>query len=256
VVIPLISADCHGGRISGSARLQPPFPQSGKRRYEAQIQASDVRLASIIADFEIGAEAGPPRLQEMPDESRGRLDAGLGIGGILGEPLSRRGRGTITVGGGRIVNLPLLIPLIRVMNLQLPINERLDYAVADFYLQAEQMVFTELAMSSATVSVFGYGSAVLPDLGLDLRFKTRSRARIPLFTGIMEGVRDELLLAEVHGTLGDPQIRVRPLPGPRRMLERVFSGPPSAQDRRLEQIEARSESDPRRRRGQEQVHPR
>ncbi|HYE63403.1 MAG TPA: hypothetical protein VD997_15530 [Phycisphaerales bacterium] len=258
VVIPLISADCHGGRVAGSARLQPPFPRSGKRRFEAQIQASDVRLASLIADFEIGAGVGPPRLREMPDESRGRLDAGLSLGGIVGEPLSRRGRGTLTVGGGRIVNLPLLIPLIRVMNLQLPINERLDYAVADFYLQGDQAVFTELAMSSSSVSVFGYGSATFPDMGLNLRFKTKNRARIPIFTGLIEGVRDELLLAEVRGTLGDPQIRVRPLPGPRRFLERIFGGPPTAQDRRLEQIEARAASDPRRQRqnGREGVRPR
>jgi len=258
VLVPLISADCHGGRIAGSARIEPPFQRSAKRRFEAQLQASDVRLASIIADFEIGAEVGPPRLQEMPDESRGRLDCGLSLGGILGEPLSRRGRGTITVGGGRILNLPLLIPIIRVMNLQLPMNERLDYAIADFYLTGDQAVFTELAMSSSTVSLYGYGSASLPDLGLNLRFKTSSRARIPLFTGLIEGVRDELFMAEVGGTLGDPRIRMRPLPGPRRFLGQIFGDAPSVQDRRIQQIEDRAASDPRRTRepDRDQVRPR
>ncbi len=259
VRIPLLSADCHGGRVAGTARLTPPFQRSGKRRFEAQITASDVRLASILSDFENANIVGPPpSLAEPPDESRGRLDAGLSIGGLIGEPLTRRGRGTMTIGGGRILNLPLLIPLIRVTNLQLPMNERLDYGVADFYIQGNQAVFTELTVSSQSVEIYGYGTATLPDFQLDLRFKTQSRARIPIFTRLVEGVRDAVLLAEVKGTLGQPDIGVRPLPGPTRVLGQIFGGRPSAQDRRLEQIEARAQSDPRRRRqpGRELVQPR
>ncbi len=257
VEVPHLSADCHGGRVAGTARLSPPFRGSGKRRFEAQISASDVRLASILSDYENADVVGPPNLAEPPDESRGRLDAGLSIGGIIGDPLTRRGRGTMTIGGGRILNLPLLIPLIRVTNLQLPMNERLDYGVADFYIQGNQAVFTELTVSSQSVDIYGYGTATLPDFKLDLRFKTQSRARIPIFTRLMEDVRDAVLLAEVKGTLAEPDIGVRPLPGPTRILERIFGGRPSAQDRQLEQIEARAKSDPRRRRtpGRELVYP-
>ncbi len=245
VLVPLISADCHGGRVAGSAVLFSPSPRTGRRRFEGDVHASDIRLASLIANFDKTLPADP---KVAPDvESRGRLDAGLTLGGIAGDPTSRRGRGTITIGGGRIVTMPLLIPIMRVMNLQFPVSERVDYALAEFYLQGNQAVFTELSASSESVAVYGYGTASLPDFELDLRFKTKNRTRIPVLTRVVEGVRDELLVAVVNGTLGKPDVHLAALPGATRIFERVFGGSVSARDRRLNQIERRAESDPRRR---------
>jgi hypothetical protein len=249
ILIPLISADCHGGRIAGSAIIAAAAKQGGPRRYEAQIQASDVRFAPVIQDFEDVAPTQintPIEEPATPDESRGRLDAGFSLAGTVGDPLSRRGRGTATVGGGRIVNIPLLVPLVRVTNLQFPIDERLDYAVGDFYLESNRIVFNELSVSSRSVGLYGYGIATLPDLALDLRFRPRNSSRIPVITGALEGVRNELVAATVRGTLAKPDISVTSLTGATRILERVFGVNPSEEQRMLDQIEQRAEQDPRR----------
>src|SRR5262249_44998628 len=79
IPVPLISADCHGGRIAGSASVAAA--QNGKRRYEADLEASDVRFASVLSDFQSVAPHDPAQvpLQELPDESRGRLDMGVSL---------------------------------------------------------------------------------------------------------------------------------------------------------------------------------
>jgi hypothetical protein len=246
VLVPLISADCHGGRVAGTATVAPP--ENGKRRYEVQLQASNVRFASVLSDFQSVAPQDPTQtpLRELADESRGRLDVGVSLAGIANEPDSRRGRGTATVGGGRIVNVPLLVPLVRITNLQLPIDERLDYAYADFYVDAHQVIFNEVSISSRSVAVYGFGMATLPELGLNLRFESKSRSRIPVLTGIFEFLRNELATVVVTGTLADPRMGVMPLSSATRMLGRVFKGELSQQQRMLDQIERRAEQGSRR----------
>jgi hypothetical protein len=257
ILIPLISADCHGGRVAGSASVAPA--QNGKRRYEADLAASDVRFASVLSDFQSVAPQDPSQtpLQELPDESRGRLDLGVSLAGVASDPASRRGRGTATVGGGRILNIPLLVPLVRLTNLQIPHDEKLDYAYADFYIQGRQMIFNEVSISSRSVAVYGFGMATLPDLNLDLRFESKSRSRIPVLTGLFEFLRNELVTVVVSGTLGNPHMGVAPFSGATKALGRMFHGTPTPEQKTLDQIEQRAGQDPRRMmRGRGVVEPR
>jgi hypothetical protein len=246
VLVPLISANCHGGRVAGAATISPP--EDGHRRYEIQLQASDVRFASILADFQTVAPQDPTQtpLSELADDSRGRLDVGVSLAGIANDPNSRRGRGSATVGGGRIVNIPLLVPLVRITNLQLPIEERLDYAFADFYIENRQIIFNEVSISSKSVAAYGYGVATIPDLKLNLRFESKSRSRIPVLTGVFEYLRNELATVVVTGTLGDPHMGLAPLSSAGKVLGHIFHGTPSTQQRTLDQIEKRTEQDTRR----------
>jgi hypothetical protein len=256
VLVPLISADCHGGRVAGTATIGPP--ENGKRRYEVQLQASNVRFASVLSDFQSVAPQDPTQtpLRELADESRGRLDMGVSLAGIANDPDSRRGRGTATVGGGRIVNIPLLVPLVRITNLQLPIDERLDYAYADFYVDARQVIFNEVSISSRSVAVFGYGMATLPDLALSLKFASKSRSRIPVLTGIFEYLRNELATVVVTGTLSEPRMSVVPLSSASRVLGRMFKGEPTQQQRTMDQIERRADQNARRPQREGAVEPR
>jgi hypothetical protein len=255
ILVPLISADCHGGRVAGTAIVMAP--QNGKRRYEVSLSASDVRFASVLSDFQSVAPQDPSQtlLRELADESRGRLDMGVSLAGVANEPGSRRGRGTATVGGGRIVNIPLLVPLVRITNLQLPFSEKLDYAYTDFYVDGSQVIFDEVSISSKSVAVYGFGVATLPDLGLNLRFVSKSRSRIPLVTGVFEFLRNELATVVVTGTLGEPRLGLAPLSGATRVLGRIFRGAPTDQQRVLDQIERRADQGPVRRSRSQVVEP-
>jgi len=258
ILIPHLSANAHGGRIAGTARLGPPAKDGEKgRTYEVEVSASDVRFASLLADFERRPESPiDPGFVGPLDESRGLLDAGVAFGGTANDPGSRRGQGSVTIGGGRVLNLPLLVPLVRVSNLQLPIDERLDFARAEFFVRGPGVHFEELSVSSRSVGLYGYGTATLPDLELDLRFKSRSRNRIPLLTGILERLRDELLGITVVGTLREPRISVATLTGTTRFLGKVIGAGDTEQGRLLDQIEEQAKRDAKRfRPGEDRVPP-
>ncbi len=248
VYIPLVSADCHGGRLAASAVLRPIDPDRLElgRNYEANIRFSDVRFQPVLDDL-ARARGVQPEAESADDKARGVLDAHLSIGGVVGDVNSRRGRGLGTVGGGRVLNLPLLVPLIRVSNLQLPMNERLDYAVADFWIDGPLVSFDELSVSSSSVAIYGYGTALWPDMRLDLRFRPRNRARIPILSAVVQNIRDELVTAVVRGTLAEPDVTVQAFGATTRFLGRAMGQSATEQQKRLDQIESRAARQPLRR---------
>jgi hypothetical protein len=182
------------------------------------------------------------------------LGGSLTLAGKGDDPTSRRGRGTLTVRGGKVVSLPVVVPLLRVSNLQLPSGDSLDYALADFFMQGEVLTIEQLSLSSRAVGLYGFGTMRWPGMDLDLRFRAANRARIPILTAIIEGVRDELVTTTVRGTLDAPDVQLRPLDGTRSMLRDLAGGQATDQERRLLEIEKQVTPEQRRARpGEDEV---
>ena len=257
--MPMFSANCHGGRISGTGSLTAEGTGANlARTVHVETSASSVRLASLIIDLgATNAEAEAIQNQQpatsakadqtaqgdqaIPaiDATRGLLDASLSVTSTLGDTSTRRGRGMATVGGGRVLSLPLLVPLVRVSNLQPPVDELLDFARAEFYFDNVGINFEELTVSSKSVEIYGFGTARWPDANLDLRFRSRAKTRIPVISSVLEGIRDELVTAVVEGPIASPSVTVTTLTGTTRFISRVFGLEPSEQERRLEEIQKR-----------------
>lgn len=242
IFFPHISAQCHAGRLAGSASL---FPRPDDRRdYAVDLRLSGVRFASVLADLDaVPADSAAPK---DPDRSRGMLDAGVSLRGIAGDPSSRIGRGTITIGGGRVMSMPLLIPIVRFSNLQPPLDEALDFALVDFYIDADTVSIEEASVQSHSLAIYGFGTATWPALDLDLRFRSRSKARIPVLSAVVEGIRDELVTIAVTGNIREPDVGLSSMSRTARMIRRGMGDAPSEQERRLDQIEQRSGRDARR----------
>jgi len=247
VLIPMFSADCHAGRLAGEATVRPnPAPNAGPNRvFEVSARASGVRLASVLADYAAKTPGAAPVATSDADASRGLLDAAVSLTGTINEPATRRGRGTASVGGGRVVNFPLVVALIRISNLDLPIAESLDYASAEFFIQGNYVNFEELSVFSPSVQIFGFGTVQWPGLELDLRFRPKARRRIPLVTGMLEGIRNELIAVRVEGTLAEPELALTTLSGTSRFIGRLFGESPSEQQQRLDRIEQQALENPR-----------
>lgn len=244
IYLPAFSADCHGGRVSGSGSLATEGTgENAKRRIQADASASSVRFASLLQD--LGAQAKVDAVErgetQAADGSRGLLDASLSVSTVMGDANSRRGRGSATVGGGRVMSLPLLVALVRASNLQPPLDERLDFARAEFYFDGSGINFDELLVSSKSVEIYGFGTASWPDANLDLRFRSRAKTRIPVVSNLIEKLRDELVTAVVEGPIAEPVVTVATLTGTSRFVGRVLGMEPSDQARRLEEIQRRAE---------------
>jgi hypothetical protein len=265
-----LSGATSSGRISGRAVVRQVGAQA---EYEARIDLAGVRLADLLSDLdraEAGARSEPgdrpgpigdraserevtttddvPRSVPIPvpmdeafvpgsggDLSRGALDAELAVWGRLGDPASMRGRGAVRVWGGEVIRLPLVVPLLNLSNLQIPVNDRLDYFQASGWIEGNTIRFDEIGLVSDTLVILGWGTMITPGLDMDLRFISRGRMQLPLLTALFEGLRDELVLTVVRGRPDAPRLGLEIFAGARRWVSagRVMGGPPADAEDRL-----------------------
>ncbi|MBL8760278.1 MAG: hypothetical protein JNL50_03165 [Phycisphaerae bacterium] len=266
IVIPSIVADCYGGRVFGDATITPA---PAGTEFVSNTWLSGVRFAPTLRDLtavvapdalvgpprpgtpdqpvtpipESAPDAGPDADNPNADSSRGVLEGWFGLAGTLNKPETRRGRGEVTIGGGSVVQLPLVMPLISFSNLQLPGDEPLDHATASFYFQGATIVFESMTASSRSVQLYGYGTATTPELALDMRFNSRSLRRIPMVTALIEGFRDQLIGTTVGGTLARPKVDAVALPRAGSIFAQIFGLSNKEQETRLSDIEVRLKRD-------------
>lgn len=258
VLVPLVSADCHHGRMTGQARVR----QAGEvRRYEGEFALAGVQFGPVLRDLaeyskqnapeapvaaeQVGSSGATATLakaddEESPDTRRGALDAQISLAGIVGDEASRRGRGEARVYGGRVVNYPLVMRLIRVSNLQLPVNDTVELARASYYVEGGTVTFEDMSVSSGSVEILGYGTVTWPGLEADMEFNSRSVRRLPVLSDVLETVRDELISTRVTGKVSDPEVRTVGFAGTRKFLSRLFGGETTEQERKLAEIEERA----------------
>ncbi len=233
VAVPLITADLHGGRLAGSAVVRTAEGESA--RFASDFRVSGVPLAELLQSW--ATDVTPPS-EEVSDDAtrdktRGLVDGSLTIAGIAGDPSSVSGRGDLVIGGGSVVDLPLLVSLMEVSNLQVPVGEPLGLAEASFYVRGDEVVFERLAVFANSIEVFGYGSIDWEARALDLRFNSRAIRRIPMLSRIVEVFRDELVTTRVVGPLTEPEVSLAQFQTARRILERVGGSGVTDADRRL-----------------------
>ncbi len=246
LLVPVILADAYGGRVSGSAVVQAGAGAGGMSVYDAEFRLAGVPLGELLADWDhmAGVERADQNEEGAPDrpdaKARGLVDAGLTLTGVVGEQGSRRGRGRILVGGDRraeVLSLPLLLPLIKVSNLQVPVHDPLDFGEAVFYLDGDRVVFERVGVFARSVDIFGYGEMTLPGFDLDLRFTSRAAERLPVVSAVLEKFRDELVTTQVRGTVNKPEVSLEQFAKTRRMFARVVGQEQSERERRMLEIE-------------------
>jgi hypothetical protein len=251
--MPLLSADSHGGRIAGTLVINSLDPRSAGalREYTADLHFADVSFSGVLHDLAVSATPPSPPVEgpsadlaPADDLSRGAIDGEFSVAGLIGQPVGqvpvRRGRGVVHVSGGRILSLPLVLPLLEVTNLQLPSAEHLDFAQGSFFIDNDLVTIEDVSIFSRSIAIFGYGTMTYPGLVLDLRVNSRSNRPIPLVSEVIQGIRDELVSTRVTGKLGVQKISLEPFQGTRRLLNRAFGGEQTAQQQRLDEIERRA----------------
>lgn len=253
VSVPVIVADAHGGKLSGSAIVN--IHADRPATFDADLRLSQAPLGEILADWEhaAGIERAVATEEQAPArpsaESRGLVDAGLRLSGRVGDQASRRGRGTIRIGGGEnteVLRLPLLLPLIQVSNLQIPMNDRLDFGEAVYFLEGDTVVFERIGVFAESVEIFGYGRMELPTMNLDLRFNSRAARRLPVVSEVLERFRNELITTKVEGAIADPDISLVQFAGARQLFAAASGRDLTAEERRMLEIERLSRESARR----------
>lgn len=227
LVLDHVRALAHEGHVSvtGSMRLGD---EQEPGSYELEAQASGVDFARLLADLSNPTRTTLPEPADV-DASRGTMDAYIGLAGRFGDPSSRRGTGVIRVLGGEVIALPGLTGLLRLSNLQPPLGETLDAAVARFHIRGDTVHFESIEATSNSLAIVGEGEMEWPSTELKLRFNTRGASRIPILSDLFRGLRDEIVSTEMTGTLRNLRSELIQLPATRRMLGTIFRGAPRVQ---------------------------
>ncbi len=104
---PHVEGKFADGDIAGQGRLH--LPRKCPSRYDVNLvlRDADVRQLTIAATTK---------------DIKGRLTASLQLGGTWDDPASRRGHGDVSVVGDRLYNIPVMLGLMQITNLQLPLS--------------------------------------------------------------------------------------------------------------------------------------
>ena len=239
---PNIAGSVHGGRLVIDASVLPAItggrPAERKpRRFDATIRVTDASIGAVLED--LGTIEGQTR-------PTGLLRGTVSLGGPVGEPSLLRGRGEAAITGGRIRSMPFVGRIIELLNLQAPAQGGLRDLIAGFGIDGDRMIFDELVIESDSLAIYGFGSMRLSDLVLDLRLAPRSIRRIPGLSDLIDEISGGLASPRVTGPASDPTVTVEALPGLAALLGPIVGREPTADERRLLDLQDRIE---RRRQG-------
>lgn len=208
VRLPRFRAESQDGAIAATAMVQTE-PHG---EYSVNIDLVDVPLNRLGAPNDTKPAPGD---NDNKRASTGDLFANLALHGRKGDPESRTGRGVVRVMHGNMVNVPLLMQLMQVVQLSMPLAGNFDFADAQMYVQGDRVVFERILFEStmgktSMLQLFGEGEMNFETLELNTRF--RSRGSTPILRDIMGEIGDVLYCIEVTGPLSDPKARIVPLP--------------------------------------------
>ena len=217
LLIPTLRGRMHDGLLMGRGIVrtseEPPT-------YEFSAELASVRFAGVLDDLGISDES-----DDSAPVDRGSMDAGVLMQGRLATQASRRGRITARVQGGRVLDLPGIIPLLELANLQAPSNERVDLAYLDLFIGEKTAHVDRLTLLSNSLRIAGIGEVDIPTLETDLAFSTNGQNYVPILSTLIEGLREELVSIRVTGPLSSPEFRTEQLRNTRALLDAIAGTP-------------------------------
>ena len=228
-----VSGASHGGTLTAEARIQRSA--TGPAVYVSNIRLADMRMSPLLEEIamaeraRIAAEAGgdgsasPGVLENRqdgaqdraaaegePDRSRGMLEGGLTLGGVVGDPSTRRGTGRFRVAGGRVISMPGLVMMIEVINLRFPGRAMLDYASLEFFVDGDTVGIEDLSIYSKQIKLRGFGSLDWPSREVDMHFFSGAATKLPILGDLLNLIQESIVAVSVKGKLGEQTIALDP----------------------------------------------
>ncbi len=204
--VPNIRGKLYGGEVGGEAWVMMDSPT----RYALQLNAARIRLSEIAREHQLPPKArleglanAQIYLTNRPDERTGKL--------------TMQGGGTIDVPNGKMLNLPVMLNLIKVVKLRVPDDTGFEEAHASFYIRGDRLKFGQLDLIGNAVSLGGEGEMKMD--GSDVRFEfypvwTKMKEMFALPGDWTGAISRKFLKIKVTGDLeGKLDYRAEPVPG-------------------------------------------
>ncbi len=222
--VPTIRGQLYGGTVHGEARVQLNDPLA----FSLDLTAIGVQLEQLAQYYRMGDDA----------QLQGMATARLYLTqqpGDSNHPPDLRGGGTIDVPQGKMLNLPFLLDLLKVLNLRAPDRTAFEEAHAVFSIHGEQIQVQQLDLLGNAISLGGGGQLRTDGSDVQFEFYTiwsrllKDWLAAPL-GHLSSAISKELFKIQVRGAVGGT-IEYRKMAVPlvaepvRHVLERMWYTP-------------------------------
>lgn len=205
----------HGGSAGGDVEIDYG---PGGPRYGINLSMRDVALQGLLE-----AERKP---DEEPVELRGQVEGNLALAGRLGDPTSRRGKGSVVIREAEMFKIPLILAVLQVLSLSIEDDNAFQDGVFSFIVDGDELILEEIDLRGRALSMVGAGRVNLETEDQHLILLVGSPLRLPrlaVLSELVEGVARELMEVHVEGTLDEPTFRADLVRSVRQSLETILN---------------------------------
>lgn len=213
--VPAIRGRLYGGDVGGEAWVVLDTPA----RYALRLDAARVNLADVAKHYKLPPKARLEGLATAQLYLSNRNDD------RAGQPVVE-GSGSIDVPNGKLLNLPVLLNLIKVVKLRAPDETGFEEAHALFYIRGDRVRFGQLDLVGNAVTLGGEGEMRADGTNVNFEFYpvwTKLREMFALPGDWSGAVTKKFLKIRVSGALdGDLDYKAEPVPGLVEPVKRVI----------------------------------
>jgi hypothetical protein len=194
-----VEGDFCRGRMEGFATIA----LEADGRYAFSLAAQDVDFERLLREG-FGLEH---------NITGGRLRATLGLWAKGPDSKKAEGSGYAYVTDAKLYELPLVIRLINIFQLGASDRAAFQNARILYFLRGKRLILGDVRLEGRAMNLYGAGT-MEPDGKLDLTFmvgKKNDDPLIPALAELLEGIRKQMVVVVVSGTLAEPKVQTRTL---------------------------------------------
>ncbi|HTQ39248.1 MAG TPA: AsmA-like C-terminal region-containing protein, partial [Pirellulales bacterium] len=204
-------AKCYGGTVEADASVA--LDETPRFSVQAKLNKVDMNR------FCIESVPGRQRL-------KGEVDASIRLNGSAAGLHTLNGDGQVQLTNADIYELPVMVALLKVLNLKRPDTNAFTKSDITFHIDGEHVILKNIEFSGDAISLVGDGEANLnTDINLKLQpIVGRSDLQLPAWKRLMGGASEQIMQIHVTGTLADPKPKREAFPTINQALQTIQTG--------------------------------
>ncbi len=201
----------HGGSLTMDARMLT----RNENPFYLECKLIDACLGTTCR--ELG-----PGLKDIEGRSNGHLR----LQGTSEGTYTLRGEGNVQLSDAKIYELPVVLALLKILNVGQVNRTAFDTGKIDFAIEGDTINLQKMEFNGDAISLIGNGLMSF-DRDIDLNFYSvvgRNRLNIPLISDLYKASSQRVLWIKVDGKLDNPQTHRNVLPGVNDSLKQLLTG--------------------------------
>ena len=194
----------------------------GSCELDAQILENRVDLQSRFANIDVGQVARD--VARRPYNIKGRMSGGLALSGQPSGVHTLRGTGAARVQDTDLYELPVMLSLLNTLSTGSTDNTAFNSSEMAFNIKGDRIYFDKLDLKGPALTLKGLGDAGFDrDLNLDFySIVGREESYVPMVRSLLGMASSRFMQVHVSGTMDDPKITQKILPGIDQTLQQLF----------------------------------